>query len=174
MLETRAGNANLIAIARRRKKESGYTRDHGSCNHKRIIIKSITVEATIREGRKENDADGGRPGSLPLKTLSRTREEGSRESIKRYLAFLNGTWPIEWHFEGVGKGARGSNKWKETKQGGGIRDVGATSDSGVESEGLPRWPPLFYSSSSLSLQFLSSWLLFRVLVIAWSGSSLSK
>lgn len=170
MLETRAGNANLIAIVRRRKKESGYTRDHGSCNHK--IDNSRSNDS--REGRKENDADGGRPGSLPLKTLSRTREEGSRESIKRYLAFLNGTWPIEWHFEEVGKGARGSNKWKETKQGGGIRDVGATSDSGVESEGLPRWPPLFYSSSSLSLQFLSSWLLFRVLVIAWSGSSLSK
>lgn len=106
--------------------------------------------------------------------------EGSRESIKRYLAFLNGTWPIEWHFEGVGKGggrARGSNKWKETKQGGGgIRDVGATSDSGVESEEafLGRHPLFYSSSSSSSLQFLSSWLLFRVLVIAWSGSSLSK
>lgn len=87
--------------------------------------------------------------------------EGSRESIKRYLAFLNGTWPIEWHFEGVGKRggrARGSNKWKETKQGGGgIRDVGATSDSGVESEEafLGRHP-LFYSSSSSSSPLPSS------------------
>lgn len=103
--------------------------------------------------------------------------EGSRESIKRYLAFLNGTWPIEWHFEGVGEGggrARGSNKWKETKQGGGgIRDVGATSDSGVESEEafLGRHP-LFYSSSSSSSSLLLPPVPIQLAFISCIGNSM--
>lgn len=109
-----------------------------------------------KEGTRKTE-DEGRPGSLPLKTLSRMGG-GGRESIKRYLAFLNGTWPIEWHFEGVrerGREARTSGRKRNRE---GIRDAGATSDSGVESEG-PRWPPLFYSSSfspvPIQLAFIS-------------------
>lgn len=124
-----------------------------------------------KEGTRKTE-DEGRPGSLPLKTLSRMGG-GGRESIKRYLAFLNGTWPIEWHFEGVREGGRGARLEQVEGNETGRESVTLEPRATVVSKarGLGGHP---FSTPPPSLQFLSSWLLFRVLVIAWSGSSLSK